>query len=273
KTIRIKVNPISLFSIYEKNEIYPFYYGINNNQTIASVKLYNEQKLLKDGLKKEEILSIFGKANLINEYEIFEGISSNIPEEPIYDEELRFWIISQRNLYGKIFECKYVSEEFEKKFSKVIEENFNLDIPENCLNLVVKNSILKESFRRGFDGFVREGTNDDFENAKEFIDEQLKQMSKFVFKYGEKYRKEMEGKNKKIAGEKYILGEEGREIYNLIERMVYCAGQLPYNEMIDAIIADKNYLREHIERVIKFINETHKEIKINKNLNKIFLGK
>lgn len=258
QTINITINSQPLFLIHNKNEIVPFSEAFNN-QTIASVKLYKQQML-----KNEEILSIFRNANLINEYGIFKPINlANNPEEPIYDEELHFWIISQRNFFAKSFEDENLKNFFEKIFSKVVGENFDWSIPKNCLNLVAKNTIFFESFRRGFDGFYREGISDNYYNAKEFIGMQLTQISKFTFEFGEKFREEM-SKTQKIE-------DEYKKIYDLIYKMVNLAGQLPLDETINAIHYDTNYSKEEIENFINSTIRKKTEIKVNKNMNKIGL--
>ncbi len=232
------------------------------NQTIASPRIFG--KITDARKSREEVLSLYRNANLINEFKFYEPFYGRgkyafpelkLSEEPIYDEEISFWLISQRNLYSYAFGDAHVDTYFKKKFANVIQENLNLSLSEGLLNLAIENTIIKESMHRGFESFCRKGDTDSTENAKKFIDENLKEMSNFSTKVGEEFRMDLEKREKKRT-------KLGERIYDSIINLVEITGRLPYDELVNGIKKDIKCDEQRIKDVLDFINKTHSSIRI-----------
>jgi len=263
-TIKVELKSIPLFKLHNFFSHSNFQYSLwfenaHNNQTISSPVIFAE---ISEKFKNDNVLSMYRNANIINYFsEFFEMEKSpdgalktkDIKEEPIYDEEIQYWIISQRNLHSTAFENYYVDKFFKENFLKVIEENLNIylpeGLPENVEELIVENTIVKEGFRRGFEGYCRKGELDNVENAKNFIRRQLKEMSEFSIEFSKNF-------------EKYIKKRtaEGQKIYDLIEISLQIAGRVPYDDLVKAIKndlrCDEGKIRETIEWILKKQVET-----------------
>ncbi len=194
-----------------------------SNQTISSPLISGR---IYDGL------FLYRNANIVHNFEKFsdraEYRGSKIKEEPIYDEEIQFWLISQRNLCAQSFNNDYVAQFFKKIFANTVQENLDLSLPENILNLAVENTVVKESLHRGFECLCRKGETDSTENAERFIRKNLKEMSEFSMTKGEKMREELAKKMKRKR-------TTGRKIYDLTGLVMQISGRLPYNDLAEEI--------------------------------------
>jgi len=218
-----------------------------NNQTIASPRISG---------KIEDPLSLYRNANLINIFEFSQQGFSEGTEEQIYDEEIQFWLMSQRNLYSYAFDNVYVDKFFKKIFANVIQENLNLSLPENTLDLAVESTIIKESLHRGFESFCRKGDADTVENAEKFIHECLTDMSGFSFKKRENVIKDLKEREKK--GKK--LGEK-EQIKNLIETLFKVTGRVRYDKLVNAVKSDIRCDEQAVKDMVDRINKTHRSIR------------
>ncbi|MDI6729977.1 MAG: hypothetical protein QMD06_00315 [Candidatus Altarchaeum sp.] len=219
-----------------------------NNQTIASPRISG---------KIEDPLSLYRNANLINIFEFSQQGFSEGTEEQIYDEEIQFWLISQKNLYSYAFDNVYVDKFFKKIFANVIQENLDLSLPENTLDLAVESTVIKESLRRGFESFCRKGDADTVENAEKFIRECLTDMSEFSFKKRENVIKDLKEREKK--GKK--LGEK-EQIKNLIEILFKVTGRVRYDKLVNAVKSDTGCDERVVKDTLDSINKIHTSIRI-----------
>jgi len=262
-SIKITIKTIPLFETRDFEE-HPqqslWFENAYSNQTISSPLTFENISKISKSLKnsKGAALFLYRNANIIHNFKgFFEQAkyrTSKIKEEPIYDEEIQFWLISQRNLYTYSFDNIYVSQIFKNIFANVVQENLNLFLPENLLNLVVENTSIKESLHRGFESFCRKGVPDSTENAENFIKKSLKEMSNISMNLGEGLRLDLEKKEKKPK-------KPREEIYNKITLALEVAGRLPYNDLIEAVKNDLRCDEQAIKDTIDFINKTHPSIK------------
>jgi len=250
-SIRIIVKGTSLFENrnFEENPQQSLWFeNASNNQTIASPRILGKIK---------DPLSLYRNANLINIFEFSQQGFSEGAEEQIYDEEIQFWLMSQRNLYSYAFDNLYVDKFFKKIFANVIQENLNLYLPENTLNLAVESTVIKESLHRGFESFCRKGDADTVENAEKFIHECLTDMSGFSCERGKDFIKDLEKRKKK--GKK---SGEIKQIYDLITTLFNVTGRVQYDKLVNAVKMDIKCDEQAVKCTINFINRTHPSIKI-----------